>query len=366
MTQIVSTSGVNGPATDFTSVWPVILVDTSGNAINVLTSGSSTYVSSLNGLVNAVTITGLGSVSVTTAGQSIRVSGSTSASVTTPSTTVANGIATWSGTSGAGLLDTPIQITGSMIFATGNSLTIQGNFLDLVSSSFYPGSYLTLHNDQGSFSADGGLWLTAAAGSITATASGAVHLGAVGGNSALDLFSNGNVTLTSQSGKILSLQGSSSTDIYSVGGLITLNSVSGVTTDKSITPSVSGSSNIGTTASPFAGVVSNQYATTLVPNIVAGPTGSTVALNWNSGSVDTLTVNTTGNVAVTLANGIAGSTYILKTVNASGGTISWPTGTVIWPAASSGTMTTGVGSVDLFTFVYDGTKYLANANNDYR
>lgn len=55
----------------------VLPVDTSGNAINILASGSANYVSSLNGLTGDVTLSGINNT-ITVAGQAIIISGSAS------------------------------------------------------------------------------------------------------------------------------------------------------------------------------------------------------------------------------------------------------------------------------------------------
>ncbi len=292
----------------------IVPIDSNGNPV---TSGNQVGVSSINTLAGNVTIAGAGVIAVNTAGQTITVSasGMGTGDVVGPSGATANAVAVYNGTTGKLIKDSQILINGSEISAT--SLSLSGN-------------------------------------GITMSPKVSVNIN-------LDDSLVGNQQFN------VNFAGESYTTISAQAGVVFVGKHLQMSNPASnFYPTVSGTVNVGIDTNPFSGVYANQYATSVVPNIVAGPTGSTVALNWNNGSVDTLTVNTTGNVAVTLANGIAGSTYILKTVNASGGTISWPTGTVIWPAASSGTMTTGVGSVDLFTFVYDGTKYLANANNDYR
>lgn len=83
----------------------VMAVDASGNTINNFGSGVAAGVSSLNTLTGGLTIAGAGSASVINAGSTITISGSASSSLGTPTSTTNNAIATWSGTAGAGILN---------------------------------------------------------------------------------------------------------------------------------------------------------------------------------------------------------------------------------------------------------------------
>ncbi len=326
--------------TDFTSVYPTILVDINGNPINILTSGAATYVSSLNTLTGAVVVSGLGSITVSTNGQTINVSGANTSSITTPNPTTDYGIATWSGTAGVGLRTSTIEASGSTINASGDltiaanhgngNLLLQGNFLDIQSSSiFAANTNISLHNDQLSLNGQGGIFGGAVNGVISLTASG-------------------NALLTSNT------------------GFVALSSFSGVTTNNNIVPTISGINNVGTSNLPFSGVYANQYETT---QISGNTTASTLTVNWNAGSSQIVNFlnGVSGNCTVTLSNGIPGSTYALQTINNTSGTtgILWGGGNVLWAFGISGNTTPTAGAIDLFTFYYNGSKYLGNPANAY-
>ncbi len=123
-TTVVSTSGINGPATDFTSVWPVILVDISGNAVNVLTSGNG--VSSVNSIVNAVTIAGAGSVAVSNAGQTITVSGTKNGDVVGPAGATNTAIAVYQGATGKAIGNSAFLISSNILSTASNMLLNTG------------------------------------------------------------------------------------------------------------------------------------------------------------------------------------------------------------------------------------------------
>jgi hypothetical protein len=109
----------------------------SGNTINL--SGNSVIVSGTNlgAAVGTIfsgklgndlrfnTVSGAGTVGVTLGGNVVIVSGSTSAAaaLTIPASTTNNGLATWSGTTGAGLLSTTVTATGGTLSATTVSAT---------------------------------------------------------------------------------------------------------------------------------------------------------------------------------------------------------------------------------------------------
>lgn len=137
-----------------------------------------------------------------------------------------------------------------------------------------------------------------------------------------------------------------------------------------------------TTSSQLAGVVSDEtgsgalaFATSPVfagnvsialPSTVA-PTGTTATVDWNNGNAQVLsTASATGGVTLTFSNPASGASYVLKVVQGSTArTITWPA-TVKWPAATAPTLTATSGAVDLTTFFYDGTNYMANATLDHR
>lgn len=125
----------------------------------------------------------------------------------------------------------------------------------------------------------------------------------------------------------------------------------------------------GVTLTSGTTLTTNQYITTQISGSASAAT-STYTVNWNNGSTQKIVFSGVGagNCAITLSNGIAGSTYALETVNnsASGITVSWANSPrILWQNQVSGTMTSGASSVDLFAFLYDGTTYLGSTTNKY-
>jgi hypothetical protein len=87
--------------------------------------------------------------------------------------------------------------------------------------------------------------------------------------------------------------------------------------------------------------------------------GTSQILNFNNIASGTYTVG--------LSNGIPGSAYVLKTIQNASGTVSlaWSGTQVSWQGGVSGTMTATSGTADLFSFWYDGNKYLGTFSNNY-
>jgi hypothetical protein len=91
-----------------------------------------------------------------------------------------------------------------------------------------------------------------------------------------------------------------------------------------------------------------------------GNTTSSTTVNWNDGNVQTFTLNA-ATTTFTFSNGNAGATYILVIrQNASGAqTITWPAA-VAWAGASTPIMTSTASRYDIYTFIFDGTKYFGS------
>ena len=91
-----------------------------------------------------------------------------------------------------------------------------------------------------------------------------------------------------------------------------------------------------------------------------GNTTSSTTVNWNDSNIQTFTLNA-ATTTFTFSNPNAGATYILVIrQNASGSqTIVWP-GTVAWAGGTIPTMTATANRYDVFTFIYDGSKYFGS------
>ena len=112
-------------------------------------------------------------------------------------------------------------------------------------------------------------------------------------------------------------------------------------------------------SSPYTGniQINGQSWVTVDAN---GNTTSTTAVDWDNGNVQTFTLNANP-TTFTFSNGNAGATYILivRQNGAGSYTINWP-GTVTWSGGSAPTMTATADKYDVFSFIYDGTKYFGS------
>lgn len=133
----------------------------------------------------------------------------------------------------------------------------------------------------------------------------------------------------------------------------------------SVTPTTSGTLTVGTAALPFSGVVSNTYLTTRYTNTAA----SGITIDWNNGAVQYVDyTGWTGTSTITLSNGNAGSSYLLETKNNASGTavMAWAANTILWRGGIAGIATVASGSIDAYSFIYNGSKYLGSFGSDYK
>ena len=94
-----------------------------------------------------------------------------------------------------------------------------------------------------------------------------------------------------------------------------------------------------------------------------GNTTSTTAVNWDDSNIQTFTLDANP-TTFTFANPNAGASYILVVrQNAAGSyTINWPSGGTgaTWSGGSTPTMTPTANRYDIYTFIYDGSKYFGS------
>lgn len=105
--------------------------------------------------------------------------------------------------------------------------------------------------------------------------------------------------------------------------------------------------------------VAGQYASTKFALI----DGATIALDWNNGNVQSVTL--AGNRTFTFANPITGGRYliVLKQDATGSRTITWPT--IKWRGGTAPTLTTTANKTDLITIVWDGTDYFGDVSLNY-
>jgi hypothetical protein len=118
-----------------------------------------------------------------------------------------------------------------------------------------------------------------------------------------------------------------------------------------------------------AGITTERVNTTHVQSLVAygqgasklnsiasGATAATI--NWDDGNNQKIDLSSSI-TSLTLSNPIEGGNYMLEIVQGGVGsyTITWPA-SIKWQNATSPTLSTAVGKIDVVSFFYDGTNYL--------
>jgi len=154
--------------------------------------------------------------------------------------------------------------------------------------------------------------------------------------------------------------------IKTTGGANGTNGTSG-TNGASGTNGTSGSNGASGTngtsgtsfASPYTGNIQITSGQTWVTLPTTGTTTSATTVNFNNGNVQEYTLG--ASTTFTFSNPNSGATYILIIKQSSGGsnTITWP-GTVTWAGGTTPTMTATANKFDVYTFIYDGSKYFAS------
>lgn len=106
-------------------------------------------------------------------------------------------------------------------------------------------------------------------------------------------------------------------------------------------------------------IVAGQYNSTKF----ALTDGATIALDWNNGNVQSVTI--AGNRTFTFANPKTGGKYliVLKQDATGSRTITWPT--IKWRGGTAPTLTTTAAKTDLITLVYDGSAYYGDVSLNY-
>jgi len=106
-------------------------------------------------------------------------------------------------------------------------------------------------------------------------------------------------------------------------------------------------------------IVAGQYASTRF-----GLTdGGTIALNWNNGNVQSVTI--AGNRTFTFTNPKEGGRYLicLKQDATGSRTITWPT--ITWAGGTAPTLTTTANKMDIITLVYANSTYYGEISKNY-
>ena len=129
------------------------------------------------------------------------------------------------------------------------------------------------------------------------------------------------------------------------------------------TGSTGGSGTSGTSgisfSSPYSGNV-EIIGQAFVALPTTGNTTSATTINWNDGNVQEKVLNASS-TTFTFSNPNDAATYILilKQNNAGSYTVTWP-GSVTWAGGTTPTMTATANKYDIYTFVYDGSKYFGS------
>lgn len=100
------------------------------------------------------------------------------------------------------------------------------------------------------------------------------------------------------------------------------------------------------------------------PHNDAGNSGTSLAIDWDNGNVQTVTL--TDNTTLSFSSAKAGAAYtlIIKQDATGGRTITWPT--MKWAGGTALTSpTSAANAIDIVTIVYDGTDFYAAYNQDF-
>lgn len=111
--------------------------------------------------------------------------------------------------------------------------------------------------------------------------------------------------------------------------------------------------------------VDGQYWQTAVTT--STPSGTTQTIDWNNGTYQVLDLESaTGDVTVTLTNGLQGASYILEIIqdSAVARDIVWP-GSVTWQGGTTPVISTTLNGIDVVSLIFTGTAYRANIGQDY-
>lgn len=89
-------------------------------------------------------------------------------------------------------------------------------------------------------------------------------------------------------------------------------------------------------------------------------------VDWSSGSSQELdlTTSTSSSIALSMSNGHAGGTYLLKLVLSQSITVNYDSD-VFWQNGTAPTNSTGSDARDIVSFWFDGTNYFGNAGPNY-
>ncbi|MBV6442769.1 MAG: hypothetical protein EPGJADBJ_04493 [Saprospiraceae bacterium] len=106
-----------------------------------------------------------------------------------------------------------------------------------------------------------------------------------------------------------------------------------------------------------------QFNAQFFSNKFALTDGATIAVNWNNGNTQSVTLG--GNRTFTFANPKSGAQYqiYIKQDGTGSRTVTWPT--IKWAGGSAPTLTTTAGKTDIITITYDGNDYFGSASLNY-
>jgi len=105
--------------------------------------------------------------------------------------------------------------------------------------------------------------------------------------------------------------------------------------------------------------------TRMVAGVYALTDGATIAIDWNNGSTQYVTLGSTGRT-VTFANPVAGMVYRFIIIQGSGGSktiTTWPT--IKWSGGSAPTLTATAGQADIVTLIYVNGNYYADCSKNF-
>jgi uncharacterized protein YunC (DUF1805 family) len=101
--------------------------------------------------------------------------------------------------------------------------------------------------------------------------------------------------------------------------------------------------------------ITNPTITNYTETVNPITAGTSASINLANGTVVTFTISG-GNASISMPTAVAGKSFILiLTQDSSARTVTWTT--VVWPAGTAPTISTGSGKKDIFSFFSDGTNW---------
>lgn len=168
-------------------------------------------------------------------------------------------------------------------------------------------------------------------------------------------------TVANGTGIILPAAGGGNTDLTGLGADNNLARWDGTDTIQDSACSVSDSGLLSCTDITASGQIYSAQDTE------TQAASSAHTISWADGNSTVWDLEAaTGNITLTLSNGVAGASYIIKIIQGSTARdVTWPA-SVKWPGGVAPVISTGENDVDIVSLYFDGTSYYGTYGQDFQ